>query len=55
MGQSKPEVIITGDASWSPGVLGLTANRVLEKYNCPVFLWGKGGDNIKALAEATGR
>ena len=39
-GSSRPDLIMTGDISWSPGVLGLTANRVLEKYNCPVFLWG---------------
>ena len=55
IGSSRPDLIMTGDISWSPGVLGLTANRVLEKYNCPVFLWGKGGDNIKALAGAMGR
>ena len=42
-GESKPELIMIGNVGWSPGVLGLTANKVLEKYNCPVFLWGKGG------------
>ena len=54
IGNTRPEVIITGDASWSPGVLGLTANRALEKYNCPVFLWGKGGDNIKGSCRSNG-
>ena len=54
IGKTRPEVIITGDASWSPGVLGLTANRALEKYNCPVFLWGKGGDNIKGSCRSNG-
>ena len=54
IGKTRTEVIITGDASWSPGVLGLTANRVLEKYNCPVFLWGKGGDNIKGSCRSNG-
>jgi len=54
IGKTRPEVIIIGDASWSPGVLGLTANRVLEKYNCPVFLWGKGGDNIKGSCRSNG-
>ena len=41
IGSSKPEVIMTGDIGWSPGVLGLTANRTLEKYNCPVFFGAK--------------
>ena len=54
IGETKPDVIITGDANWSPGVLGLTANRMLEKYNCPVFLWGKGGDNIKGSCRSNG-
>ena len=54
IGKTRPEVIIIGDASWSPGVLGLTANRALEKYNCPVFLWGKGGDNIKGSCRSNG-
>src|SRR3989338_5627524 len=54
IGKTRPEVIIKGDASWSPGVLGLTANRTLEKYNCPVFLWGKGGDNIKGSCRSNG-
>lgn len=54
IGDSHPDVIIMGDASWSPGVLGLTANRVLEKHNCPVFLWGKGGDNIKGSCRSNG-
>lgn len=53
-GKTQPDVIITGDASWSPGVLGLTANRMLEKYNCPVFLWGKGGDSIKGSCRSNG-
>lgn len=36
-----PPVIVMGDFNWMPGVLGLAANRILEKYYRPVFLWGK--------------
>ena len=54
IGASRPDVIMMGDIGWSPGVLGLTANRVLEKYNCPVFLWGKGGNNIKGSCRSNG-
>lgn len=53
-GESKPEVVAMGDESWNPGVLGLTANRVMEKYGCPVFLWGRGGDNIKGSCRSNG-
>lgn len=34
--------IVVGDRNWQPGVLGIAANRLLEEYSCPVFLWGKG-------------
>ncbi|RJQ30805.1 single-stranded-DNA-specific exonuclease RecJ [Candidatus Parcubacteria bacterium] len=47
-------IITAGDESWSPGVLGLAANRILEKYNCPVFLWGKGGGNLKGSCRSDG-
>ncbi|NOY35425.1 MAG: single-stranded-DNA-specific exonuclease RecJ [bacterium] len=36
-----PEVIVEGDMDWAPGVLGIAANRLLDKYERPVFLWGK--------------
>ena len=38
-----PPVIATGDFSWNQGVLGLSANRLLEFFSRPIFLWGKGG------------
>lgn len=40
--ESLPEVIVMGDDQWPPGVLGLTCNKAMEKYERPVFLWGKG-------------
>lgn len=53
--EKKPEIIIEGDYSWNPGVLGLMANRLVEKYNCPVFLWGKGeAKMIKGSARSDG-
>jgi single-stranded-DNA-specific exonuclease len=36
-----PNVIVIGDASWKPGILGLVANNIAEKYKRPVFLWGR--------------
>ena len=33
------ELIVRGDSNWRIGVLGLSANRLMEKYNRPVCLW----------------
>ncbi len=53
--EKKPEIIIEGDSSWNTGVLGLMANRLVEKYSCPVFLWGKGNAGaIRGSARSDG-
>jgi len=36
-----PEVIVVGNPAWRPGVLGLAANRLMEDYQRPVFVWGR--------------
>ncbi len=33
------KMIVMGDPSWHPGVLGIVASRVVEKYYRPVFLF----------------
>jgi single-stranded-DNA-specific exonuclease len=33
-------VIVVGDPSWRPGVLGLVAGKLLDLYKKPVFVWG---------------
>ena len=38
------EVIVLGDPSWKPALLGLAANSVVEELKRPVFLWGVEGD-----------
>ena len=43
IGETKPDVIITGDANWSPGVLGLTANRMLENTIVRFFFGAREG------------
>lgn len=40
-GAKLPEVIVCGDFNWHPGVLGIAANRLIDKYGRPIFLWGK--------------
>jgi len=41
-GVSEFDILACGDESWHPGVLGLAANKLMEKYNKPIFLWGSG-------------
>lgn len=50
-----PPVIIAGNIDWNTGVLGMTCSRLVDKYNKPVFLWGKGGaKDIKGSARSNG-
>ncbi len=37
---SLPDVIVVGDADWSPALLGLVASTIAKEYERPVFLWG---------------
>lgn len=49
----KPLIIVLGNPSWRPSLLGLVANTLVETYNCPVFLWGReGADVIKGSCRA---
>jgi single-stranded-DNA-specific exonuclease len=45
-GYQKSPLVVIGHESWSLGVLGLTASRLVEKYRCPVFIWGKNGNGV---------
>lgn len=38
---TEKEIIVAGNPLWQPGVLGLAANTLSEKYDRPVFLWGR--------------
>ena len=39
-------VMVIGNPLWKPALLGLVANSCVKEYNCPVFLWGRDGDNV---------
>lgn len=39
-------VIVIGDPSWRPSLVGLVANTLVEEYQRPVFVWGRDGRNI---------
>ncbi len=36
------EIIVLGNEKWPVGILAAVANKILEKYNRPAFVWGKG-------------
>ncbi len=40
----KEKVIVVGDISWGPGLLGLIAQKIIEETGKPTFVWGQGED-----------
>jgi len=55
-GRELREVIVIGNPDWQPGVLGLTANSLMNTYKRPVFMWGRGeeGETIKGSCRSDG-
>jgi single-stranded-DNA-specific exonuclease len=47
----KNDVIVVGDVSWGPGVLGLIAQNIIDETGKPTFVWGRGGAEISEPAE----
>lgn len=48
-------VIVLGSIDWKPSLLGLVANTLVESYQRPVFVWGKGeGAIIKGSCRSDG-
>ncbi len=49
------EVIVIGNPKWRIGVLGLVANKIMEEYGKPTFVWGReGGEIIKGSCRSNG-
>lgn len=49
-----PSIIFIGNDSWSPGVVGLIAGKLSEKYNRSSFVYGKVGDIFKGSCRGAG-
>ena len=49
---SLPKIIVTGDPSWSAGVLGLIASKIVDEYDRTVFVWGTDGELVKGSCRA---
>ena len=41
-GREMKKVIVIGNPNWSPGLLGILASNLVEKYERPAFVWGRG-------------
>lgn len=44
--EEKSKLIVLGNPKWKPALLGLAANTLMEAYSCPVFLWGRDGEDV---------
>jgi single-stranded-DNA-specific exonuclease len=54
-GELTVPVIVKGDPRWSPSLLGLAASSIVDTYNCPAFVWGRGeGDELKGSCRSDG-
>jgi single-stranded-DNA-specific exonuclease len=40
----KNDVVVVGDLSWGPGILGLIAQNIIDETGKPTFVWGQGED-----------
>lgn len=41
-----PDIVVLGDLSWRPAVLGLVATKLQETYQRSFFVWGESGDGV---------
>lgn len=53
-GTQLPDVIVMGNSSWNPALLGIAGTGVVETYQKTVCLWGKDGDLIKGSCRSNG-
>ncbi len=40
------DIIVMGDPDWHPELLGIVATTIAQENNKPVFLWGRGANNL---------
>ncbi|MEK7066252.1 MAG: single-stranded-DNA-specific exonuclease RecJ [Patescibacteria group bacterium] len=45
-------VIVVGHESWAPGVVGLAASKIVDKYDRPAFVWVNGVEDDPPAGEA---
>ncbi|PCI29205.1 single-stranded-DNA-specific exonuclease RecJ [Candidatus Wolfebacteria bacterium] len=53
--EEEKKIIVLGNPKWKPSLVGLVANKLMEEYNCPVFLWGREeGNEMKGSCRSNG-
>jgi single-stranded-DNA-specific exonuclease len=48
------DVIVVGDMSWGPGILGLIAQNIIDETGKPTFVWGFGSSQSTAEGIVSG-
>lgn len=48
-----PPAIVVGDATWNPGVVGLVASRLVEKFYRPTLVFGENNGNLRFSGRST--
>lgn len=55
-GLGNKKVIVLGNPSWRPAVLGLVANSLIREHRKPVYLWGRAEDGtLKGSCRSEGQ
>lgn len=52
---SSNDVVVVGDLSWSPGILGLIAQKIIDETGKPVFVYGQGDDKTTVKGSCRSR
>lgn len=42
----KPAVLVIGNPTWRPALVGLVASKLAETHGCPAFVWGRDGRGV---------
>lgn len=49
------EILVFGNPKWQPSLMGLVASKLVDEFNKPAFVWGRGdGENIKGSCRSNG-
>ncbi len=49
----KNDVVVVGDMSWGPGILGLIAQKIIDETGKPTFVWGSNVEDRQQTASLT--
>jgi single-stranded-DNA-specific exonuclease len=51
----KNNIVVVGDVSWGPGILGLIAQNIIDETGKPTFVYGQGDDKTKIKGSCRSR